>query len=42
MSVQNIEKLLKKLKRMDMDVNDTLAPIMAKQAEFIQGAAKGY
>ena len=40
MSVQNIEKLLKKLKRMDMDVNDTLAPIMAKQAEFIQGAAK--
>lgn len=40
MSVQNIEKLLKKLKRMDMDVNGTLAPIMARQAKFIQGEAK--
>ena len=40
MSVQNIEKLLKKLKRMDMDVNGTLAPIMARQAKFIQDEAK--
>ena len=40
MSVQNVDKLLRKLKRMDMDVNDTLAPIMARQAKFIQGEAK--
>lgn len=40
MSVQNVDKLLRKLKRMDMDVNDTLAPIMAKQAKFVQGDAK--
>ena len=40
MSVQNIDKLLKKLKRMDMDVNDTLMPIMARQAKFVQGTAK--
>lgn len=40
MSVQNVDKLLRKLKRMDMDVNDTLAPIMAKQAKFLQGEAK--
>lgn len=25
---------------MDMDVNDTLAPIMARQAKFVQGVAK--
>ncbi|MCU7192567.1 hypothetical protein GMB34_13665 [Turicibacter sanguinis] len=40
MSVQNVDKLLKKLKRMDMDVNDTLMPIMARQAKFVQGTAK--
>lgn len=40
MSVQNVDKLLRKLKRMDIDVNDTLAPIMARQAKFIQGEAK--
>lgn len=40
MSVQNVDKLLKKLKRMDMDVNDTLMPIMARQAKFVQGEAK--
>lgn len=40
MSVQNVDKLLRKLKRMDMDVNDTLAPIMARQAKFVQGVAK--
>lgn len=40
MSIQNVDKLLKKLKRMDVDVNDTLAPIMSKQAKFIQGEAK--
>ena len=40
MSVQNVDKLLRKLKRMDMDVNDTLVPIMARQAKFVQGVAK--
>ena len=40
MSVQNVDKLLKKLKRMDVDVNDTLMPIMARQAKFVQGTAK--
>lgn len=40
MSVQNVDKLLKKLKRMDMDVNDTLMPIMARQAKFVQGTVK--
>ncbi|WP_278475413.1 HK97-gp10 family putative phage morphogenesis protein [Turicibacter sanguinis] len=40
MSVQNVDKLLRKLKRMDIDVNDTLAPIMARQAKFVQGEAK--
>lgn len=40
MSVQNVDKLLRKLKRMDIDVNDTLAPIMARQAKFVQGTAK--
>lgn len=40
MSVQNVDKLLRKLKRLDIDVNDTLAPIMVRQAEFIQGEAK--
>lgn len=40
MSVQNVDKLLKKLTRMGMDVNDTLAPIMARQAQFVQGEAK--
>lgn len=40
MSVQNVDKLLRKLKRMDIDVNDTLMPIMARQAKFVQGTAK--
>ena len=40
MSVQNVDKLLRKLKRMDIDVNDKLAPIMDRQAKFIQGEAK--
>lgn len=40
MSIQNIDKLLRKLKRMDMDVNDILEPIMTRQAKFIQGETK--
>lgn len=39
MSVQNVDKLLKKLKKLDLDVNDTLAPIMTRQAKFVQGIA---
>lgn len=40
MNVQNVDKLLQKLKKLDLDVNDTLAPIMARQSKLIQGEAK--